>query len=235
MSPTKPVTFSNRILSRLSPGDIALLEPYLTAVELPLRKQLEVAQKSITYVYFLESGFASVVANGASKRSIEVGLIGREGMTGLAIVMGTDRTHHETFVQCAGRGLRISAQRLREAMDKSAAIRNVLLQYGHAFVMQMSYTAIANGRSKLEERLARWLLMAHDRVDGDSLPMTHEFLSLMLGVRWPGVTLALHLLAKDGLIQPGRGMILITDRRGLERISNGAYGKAEAEFQRLFR
>jgi CRP-like cAMP-binding protein len=100
--------------------------------------------------------------------------------------------------------------------------------------MQMSYTAIANGRSKLEERLARWLLMAHDRVDGDSLPMTHEFLSLMLGVRRPGVTLALHLLEKDGLIQPGRGTILITDRRGLERISNGAYGKAEAELQRLF-
>ena len=90
MSPAKPVTFSNRILSRLSPGDIALLEPYLTAVELPLRKQLEVAQKSITYVYFLGSGFASVVPNGGSKRSIEVGLIGREGMTGLAIVKGTD-------------------------------------------------------------------------------------------------------------------------------------------------
>jgi CRP-like cAMP-binding protein len=137
-------------------------------------------------------------------------------------------------VQCAGRGLRISAQRLREAMDKSAAIRNVLLQYGHAFVLQMSYTAIANGRSKLEERLARWLLMAHDRVDGDTLPMTHEFLSLMLGVRRPGVTLALHLLEKDGLIQASRGAILIADRRGLEQISNGAYGKPEAEFQRLF-
>ena len=83
-------------------------------------------------------------------------------------------------------------------MDESASIRNVLLQYGHAFVMQMSYTAIANGRSKLEERLARWLLMTHDRLDGDTLPMTHEFLSLMLSVHRPGVTLALHLLEKDG-------------------------------------
>jgi CRP-like cAMP-binding protein len=102
--PSKPTTISNRILSRLSPIDLALLEPHLIAVELPLRKQLEAPHKPISFIYFIESGFASVVANGAGKRGIEVGLIGREGMTGLAVVMGTDRTHHETFIQCAGGG-----------------------------------------------------------------------------------------------------------------------------------
>ena len=126
MSSRKPIT--NRILSRLSPADFALLESRLTAVELPLRKQLEMPQKPITYVYFIESGYASVVANGDDKRSIEIGLIGREGMTGLAVVMGTDRTHHETFMQCAGRGWRISAQNLRDVMEKSTGLRNRLLQ-----------------------------------------------------------------------------------------------------------
>ena len=105
MPSRKPTTISNRILSRLSLADLALLDSRLTAVELPLRKQLEIPQKPITYVYFIESGFASVVANGNNKQSIEVGLIGREGMTGLAVVMGTDRTHHETFIQYAGGGL----------------------------------------------------------------------------------------------------------------------------------
>lgn len=234
MPSRKPITTSNRILSRLSPVDLALLETHLIAVELPLRKQLEMRQKPITYVYFIESGFASVVANGDRRRGIEVGLIGREGMTGLAVVMGTDRTHHETFIQCAGRGWRIRAQNLRDAMEKSTALQKRLLQYGHAFLMQTTYTAIANGRSKIEERLARWLLMAQDRVEGDSLPLTHEFLSFMLGVHRPGVTIAVNLLEKDGLIRASRGVITVTDRLGLEKLSDGAYGKAEAEFQRLF-
>jgi CRP-like cAMP-binding protein len=232
--PSRPTTFSNRILSRLSAIDLALLEPHLTAVDLPLRKQLEVPQKPINFIYFIESGYASVVADGTGKRGIEVGLIGREGMTGLAVVMATDRTHHETFMQCAGRGWRIGAQKLRNAMEKSSGLRNRLLHYGHAFLMQTTYTAMANGRGKIEERLARWLLMAHDRVEGDRLPLTHEFLSFMLGVQRPSVTIAVNMLEKDGLIRASRGAITVIDRQGLEKISNGAYGKAEAEFQRLF-
>jgi CRP-like cAMP-binding protein len=93
---------------------------------------------------------------------------------------------------------------------------------------------MANGRSKVEERLARWLVMAHDRLDGDELPLTHEFLAIMLGVRRPGVTVALNLLEKDGLIDANRGVISIIDRKGLEEKSNGAYGVPEAEFRRLF-
>jgi CRP-like cAMP-binding protein len=109
-----------------------------------------------------------------------------------------------------------------------------MLRYGHAFVVQTGHTAMANGRSKVEERLARWLVMAHDRLDGDELPLTHEFLAIMLGVRRPGVTVALNLLEKDGLIDANRGVISIIDRKGLEEKSNGAYGVPEAEFRRLF-
>ena len=106
---------SNRILSRLSRQEFALLEPHLEAVDLPVRKTLEARRKRIDQVYFIESGFASVVANGTNKPSIEVGIIGREGMTGLAVVLGHDRAQHATYIQVAGKGLRISAAKLREA------------------------------------------------------------------------------------------------------------------------
>ena len=225
---------TNRILSRLSKTDFALVEPQLSAVDLPLRKQLEMSRRPIEHVYFPDSGIISVVANGDNKQSIEVGLIGREGMTGLAIVMGTDRSPHQTFVQSAGRGWRIRSDDLRAAIGNSATLHQRCLLYGHAFLLQTGYTAMANGRSKIEDRLARWLLMAHDRVDGDTLALTHEFLSIMLGVRRPGVTHALNLLERMGLIQASRGTITIIDRDGLIESSNGAYGAPEAEFKRLF-
>jgi CRP-like cAMP-binding protein len=223
----------NLILARLSPDQLGLLQPHLEAMDLPVRKQLENRNKTIEHVYFIEHGFASVVANGTG-RAIEVGLIGREGMTGLAVVMGTDRTPHDTFMQAAGDGQRISSAKLRSAMEQSPALHRSLLRYGHAFVVQTAQTALANGRSKIEERLARWLLMAHDRLDGNEVPLTHEFLSIMLGVRRPGVTIALHLLEKEDLIRARRGTVAILNRTGLRKISNGAYGAAEAEFQRLF-
>jgi CRP-like cAMP-binding protein len=225
---------SNRLLSRLSASDFALVGPHLSRVDLPLRKRLEVRGKLIGSIYFPESGFISIVADGHGERGIEVGLIGREGMTGLAVVMGANRAPHETFVQNAGTGLRISAGDLRRAIEQSQTLHQSLLLYGHAFVVQTAYTAMANGRSKIEERLARWLLMGFDRVDGDRLGLTHEFLSIMLGVRRPGVTVAINLLEKAGLIRASRGAIVLVDRKGLERISNGAYGAPEAEFKRLF-
>ena len=214
---------SNRILSRLSREDLALLEPHLEAVDLPARKPLEKRKKRIKQVYFIESGFASVVANGMSKPSIEVGIIGREGMTGLAVVLGHDRAQHETFIQLPGKGLRMSAYSMREAQDRSVSLHREMLRYANAFLMQTTTTALANGRSKVEERLARWLLMAHDRVDGDELPLTHEFLGMMLGSPRPGVTLAVQALEKEGLIDARRARITILGRKALEKRCNGAY------------
>jgi CRP-like cAMP-binding protein len=232
--PANPSQTTNRILSRLSKTDYALVESQLSPVDLPLRKQLELSRRLIEHVYFPEGGIVSVVANGDNKQGIEVGLIGREGMTGLAVVMGADRSPHQTFVQSAGRGWRIRSDDLRAAIGKSVTLHRRFLLYGHAFLLQTGYTAMANGRSKIEDRLARWLLMAHDRIDGDTLSLTHEFLSIMLGVRRPGVTHALNLLERIGLIQASRGIITIIDRDGLIESSNGAYGTPEAEFNRLF-
>src|SRR5205814_2332738 len=210
----------NRILSRLSRQDLALLEPHLEAVDLPVRKPLEARRKRIDQVYFIEAGFASVVANGTSKPSIEVGIIGREGMTGLSVVMGHDRAQHATYIQVAGKGLRISAAKLRQADERSVTLHRAMLTYAHSFLLQTTTTALANGRSKIEERLARWLLMADDRIDADELPLTHEFLSIMLGTHRPGVTIALQALETKGLIKTRRGSITILNRKALERNSN---------------
>jgi CRP-like cAMP-binding protein len=214
---------SNQLLSRLSREDFGLLEPYLEAVDLPLRKQLQARNGRTVQVYFLESGVASIVANG--RHPIEVGLIGRDGMTGLAVVLGNGqgRAPHETYMQIAGCGLRLPANRLREAIAASVSLHQVLLSYVHVFLAQCTETALANGGSKLEERLARWLLMAHDRIDGDEIALTHEFISVMLGVRRAGVTTALHELERRGLIGNQRSRITIADRAGLEECASDIY------------
>jgi CRP-like cAMP-binding protein len=214
---------SNRILSRLSPSDSALLKPHLKTVDLPIRFQLEDHDKLIKHVYFVEDGVVSVVANGLGKRKIEVGIIGPEGMTGFAIIMGADRAAHECFVQIAGSAQRIATADLRRAMERSTTLHRAFLLFGNSFAIQTARTALANGRSRIEERLARWLLMAHDRVVGDEIVLTHEFLSVMLGVRRPGVTEAINRLEEAGLVRSWRGTISILDRPGLEKSSDGTY------------
>jgi CRP-like cAMP-binding protein len=214
---------------------VALLEPHLEPVELALRQGLEAHNRPILHAYFLESGIASVVANGPPEHTIEVALIGREGMTGLPIVLGTDRSPYETYIQVDGTGHRLPADALRTALEESASFRQVCLQFVHVFMIQAAHTALANGRAKLEERLARWLLMAHDRTDGDELDVTHEFLSIMLGVRRPGVTVALNTLEARGLVRGERATVVILDRKGLIEMTNGFYGAPEAEARRLLR
>ncbi len=217
----------NLILSHLPRDDFALIQSHLQPVDLPLRKVLEQANKPIKTIYFPESGFASMVADAG--KPIEVGLIGREGMTGLAVVLGSDRNQNDTWMQAAGNGQCISAEDLRNAIAQSRSLHGSLLRYAHAYFNQMTRTAVANGRSKIEERLARWLLMAQDRLGSPELPLTHEFLAMMLGVRRPGVTEAVHHLERQGLIIRRRGLIVIRDREKLEKMSNGTYIPADAE------
>jgi CRP-like cAMP-binding protein len=223
---------TNGILSRLSRPDLQIIEPHLERVRLSIGKRLERHGRRIENIYFPVGGIVSVVAGGMEDRGVEVGLIGREGMTGLAVLMGSDRSPYTTFVQLEGEGLSISAAALRKRFGESATLRSSLLRYGHSFVVQLASTALANGRGKIEERLARWLLMAHDRIDGDEIALTHELLAVMLGVRRPGVSGALKLLESRGLIQTDGRAITISDREGLMKVSR-AYGAPEAEYQRL--
>jgi len=224
----------NGILAGLSKDDAALLKPFLAPVDLPVRKLLEGRNRRIEYVYFLDSGLASVVASGGTDHSVEIAIIGREGMTGLPILLSTDRSPHETFMQDAGTGRRISVHDLHSAMAQSTTLRDRLLQFAHTISVQMGFTALANGRYKLEERLARWLLMALDRSDGDSVTLTHEFLAVMLGTRRPGITTALSELEKSNFVKPRRGSVTILSREALEETANGCYGGSEAEYGRLF-
>jgi CRP-like cAMP-binding protein len=223
----------NHLLASLMPADFDLLEPHLKSVPLKVRKDIEKPNRRIEAIYFPESGFVSVVAVQSKETQVEVGLIGREGMTGLSVVLGDDRTPHSTYVQAAGAGQCIPVLELANALGASRSLRDLLLKYVQAFGIQTTHTAICNARSRLDRRLARWLLMAHDRLGTNLLPLTHEFLSLMLGVRRAGVTEALQTLKTRGLIAVGRGQINVRDRKGLERVAGGAYGIPEAEYRRL--
>ena len=223
----------NQVLANLTPADFALLQPHLEKIELPVRRQIELRNRPIEHVYFLESGLGSMVVSAGANHNIEVGIIGREGMTGLPILMDVDRPVHETFIQTAGTAQRIATAKLREALDTSSALHRSLLRYAHTLITQMAYTALANGRYKIEERLVRWLLMADDRAGGNPIYLTHEFLALMLGARRAGVTVALSELQKRGVLKVRRGVIVIEKRSALQEAANGSYGIPEAEYQRL--
>lgn len=223
----------NALLASLSTADFALLEPHLESVALKLRMSLERPNQRIDAVYFPEAGIASVVAVQPNGKRVEVGLIGREGMTGLPIVLGNHRSPHATYIQVPGRAQRIAATEFRNAIRTSPSLRDSLLKFVQAFGVQTTHTAICNAQSRLDVRLARWLLMAHDRAGDDALPLTHELLALMLGVRRPSVTEALHALGKQGLIACGRAQIAVKNRKGLERAAGAAYGTPEAEYRRL--
>ncbi|TPM84151.1 Crp/Fnr family transcriptional regulator [Mesorhizobium sp. B2-3-3] len=216
----------NRVLQALSPEDFALLQPSMHHVELAIKAPLEDSYQPIEHVYFPETGIASVVATMTGGRQSEVGIIGRDGMTGVAIILGQDRSPNETYIQVAGNGWCLPVENLRAAIAQSQTLGESLLRYAHAFLVQSSRTALVNGHSKIEERLARWLLMVHDRSEG-KIYLTHEFLATMLGARRPGVTTALQMLEYRGLIHAKRGEITIIDRAGMIKLTHGAYGEEE--------
>jgi CRP-like cAMP-binding protein len=217
----------------MSKADFALLEPHLRRIDLPIRYDMERPNRRIDATYFMETGIASVVALQADSTPIEVGLIGYEGMTSPAVVLGDDQSPHATYVQVAGAGLRITTRDLRKAMAASESLHTLLLKFVQAFMVQTAHTAIANARSRIDQRLARWILMAHDRVRHDTLSLTHEFLALMLGVRRAGVTEALQHLKRQKLIDTGRNQIRVLNRKAIEQKAGHSYGVPEREYRRL--
>ena len=223
----------NHILAACSPDEIELIQPYLEPVEFQARKSLEQPGKPIEWIYFPDNGVASVVAAAKHGRTAEVGIIGRDGMTGLSLVLGAESAANETYVQVGGAGSRIRGAHLRDLMKSCVSLQSQCLLYAHAFMLQTSYTSLASASAKLEERLARWLLMLHDRLDGDEIPLTHELLSNALAVRRAGVTTALQHLNMLGLTEPHRGRILIRNRTGLERFAGDLYRIPETETRRL--
>ena len=223
----------NRLLAALSPADFALLQPHLQPVAMELKKEIERPNRRIETVCFMETGIASVVAVQPDETQVEVGLVGNEGMTGTAVVLGGDQSPHSTYIQVTGEAQRIATDELRKAMNASKSLRSLLLSFVQVFMVQTAHTAIANARARIDQRLARWILMAHDRTRDKTLPLTHEFLALMLGVRRPGVTEALQSLRRQKLIDNGRNEIVVLDRKGIEKVAGNSYGIPEKEYRRL--
>ena len=221
----------NALLSGMTPDDFQLLRPHLEPFPLQLRVQLEYPNKTITHVHFIESGLASVMAL-AGDRQLEVGIVGKEGMTALAVVMGSEKGPHANFIQAPGQSYRAPASAIRHAMQQSPTLSALFINYAHYFMIQAAYTGLSAGQADVEERLSRWLLMSQDRL-GDDLPLTHDFLALMLGIRRAGVTEALKALAARGFVEPGRGHIIVLDRAGMRAFVDELYGVPEAEYVRL--
>jgi CRP-like cAMP-binding protein len=219
----------------MAAADRDRLAPMVEAVDLPCGMRLMTPGEPIRHVHFIEAGLGSDLAMaGEDERPVECGLVGRDGLIGMPALLRRDRAVHTAEMQVGGHGLRLAREDLWELMDASAGLRNHLLPFVHLFAMQTAQSAACNARHGLTERLARWLLMAHDRLSGNDVPLTHDYLALMLGVRRAGVTQALHVLEGERLIASVRGIVTITDRDGLEAASCPCYGIVRRELELVF-
>ena len=216
------------------PEDLALLQPRLERVNPAQNQVLAPANEPIEYIYFPEGGIVSLTAETPEDGQTEVGIVGREGLTRTAVLLGTDRSPHETFVQGDGTtALRIGADDFRQAMTQSGSLQSLLLRYVQAFLVQSAHSTVSNAHHRVEARLARWLLMCHDRIDGDEIRLTHEFMSMMIAAQRTGVTVCLHILEGAGMISSKRARVIILDREKLVDLADAAYGVPEAEYSRL--
>ncbi|MBW6424806.1 Crp/Fnr family transcriptional regulator [Rhizobium sp. XQZ8] len=227
------IVYRNLLLAHLGEEDRRLLEPF-EPIDVDLRFSIEKAGKPITHVYFPESAVASVVLQaGSSGLAVEMGVTGLEGMTGLPLLYGDDRSALETFIQIPGRMSRITTKQFVTAIESSAKLKAFFLRYARTVHDQIASTAAANAAGDIEQRLGRWLLMCQDRVGNDHIRLSHDFLAIMLGIRRPSVTDAIHRLEGRYLIRSLRMDLQILDRAGLQAICRGLYGYAEREYERI--
>ncbi|MFP5077602.1 Crp/Fnr family transcriptional regulator [Rhizobium sp. YIM 134829] len=222
----------NTILKRLPRDAFDYLKPRLVPVALPVHYTLVEPRQPIEKIYFLESGLGSLVTRSPDGKSVEVRHVGYEGLSGYSTVLGVDHTPNKTFMQAAGHGLQVKVSTFKALLDHRGA-RELLLRYVHTCELQLAYSVLAAAKYTMYQRLARWLLMCHDRLEGDDLPITHDFLALMLGVRRSGVTEQLHILEGEHAIRSTRGSVRIVSRAKLLELAAGSYGVPEREYARL--
>jgi CRP-like cAMP-binding protein len=234
MSPESQPPIPNRILAALPGKAYERLDRHLKPVSLRLGETLYNPEERIPYVYFVDTGVISLVANMNDGASVEVGLVGNDGILGLPVVLGDDISPNHAIVQIAGGAMRMSVAALRKELKRDGALRSLLLLTTLTMLKQVSQTAACNGKHAVGQRLARWLLMCHDRVPGNELKLTQEFISQMLGIRRSGVSEAAGVLQSQGLISYSRGHITIINRSGLEEFACECYGIVRAEHDRLF-
>jgi CRP-like cAMP-binding protein len=224
----------NRILNALTRSEYERLTPYLEAVTLWKGEVLYEPEQPITHVHFPNRGTVSLVSTFEDGASVEIGMVGNEGMFGVCVFLGSISTPLLAQVQMPGDGLRMRADVLKYEFRRGGELQDLLLRYTQAFLTQVAQTAACNRAHSINGRLAKWLLMCQDRSRSKELEVTHEFISMMLGSRRAGVTEAAGTLQQAGVISNRRGQITILDREGLEALSCECYPIVKNEFNRLF-
>ena len=213
--------YANSLLDTLDPNDIALLADHLIPVGLAYRQMLVRNRCYPEHIYFPEQGLVTVFAMSKHRDVADVGMIGNEGCTAIEVVLGSDRANCNAVVQIGGRGHRVATSVLIKLSNQSPTLKEALLRYACLSLIQARETALANARATIFQRAARWILMAGRSTRQNELHVTHEILSMSLGVRRAGITTALRRLADIGLIEPRRGHIYILDTEGLLRAARG--------------
>ncbi|HEY9285439.1 MAG TPA: Crp/Fnr family transcriptional regulator [Pyrinomonadaceae bacterium] len=233
MSQQPRPTAENRLLAALPRDEYERLAPRLEPVRLELSETLFRPGESLGYVFFPTTAVISLLTDLEDGGGLEVGVVGREGVAGVSAVLGAEESKVATAQQ-AGAALRARADDLREEFTRGGALQPLLLRYVHALMSQISQSVVCNVRHRIEARLARWLLMMHDRACSDELRLTHEFVANMLGIRRAGVSEAAERLKDARIIDYTRGAIRILDRPGLEGLACECYQTVKVEFDRLY-
>ena len=228
-----PQTPENGLLAALPAEDYERLLPHLMPVKFSLGEVLYESQGLMEYVYFPTSSHISLLYTMIDGSTAEVGLVGNEGLVGIALFMGGDTTPNRAIVQGAGRAFKMKASVLQDEFKRGGALQLALLRYTQALITQISQTAVCNRLHTTEQRLCRWILMTHDRTQTDQLEMTHEFIANMLGIHREAVSLVAHRLREKGAIDYRRGSMQIVNRRILEECSCECYQVVRVEQQRL--
>jgi CRP-like cAMP-binding protein len=224
----------NHLLARLPKGEFERLFHLLESIPLPTKKVLYKARSPIDYVYFPTSGVVSAMMVMEDGSAIEVATVGNEGVAGLTAFIGAESSPYQVMVQLPGQGLRMRADAFRDDASRGDALRKILVLYNTAYAIQVSYCVACNALHGVEKRCCRWLLMTQDRMGSNLIPLTHEFLAIMLGVRRPTVSDVLRPLQERGMLRSGRGVIEILDRSGLEALACECYAAVNREFARIF-
>ena len=224
----------NHLLAALPAEVFDELQPCLKRVHLSRGDVLFRPDQLIEDVYFLEDSIASIVAVSPDGNRVEGGMVGCEGLCGVPVMLDCERAAWEIVIHVPGNGYRASASRVCAIAGRKPALRGRLLRYAQFLLVQMAHTALSNAVHPVDVRLARWILMCHDRSAGDDIPLTHKFMAVMLAVQRPTVTVTLHVLEGMGFIRSTRGLVSIRDRAGLEEFARDSYGIPEAEYRKLF-
>ncbi len=226
------ISTQNVILSSLPKEDYERMLPDLEQVRLELGQIIYRAEEPIEYVYFPHHAMVSVIVNTSDGQCAEVGVIGREGMTGMEVLLGGSSTLNENLIQHSDGALRMKVAAVRQEFNRGGALHDLLLNFTRLLMIQISQTALCNRLHTIEERLSRWLLLCQDRAETNKLQLTQEFLAMMLGTNRATVTISAISLQSAGYINYSRGKITITDREGLKNFTCVCYQTVRKEYDR---